>query len=233
MTPAAHQGALVLGVAQLALVPQLQAHGQLALGDPAGHEQLGWLGGTGGMHGQGAQGLAQQIDHLFGGLGAGGVHQQPAGLAVQIGADPARAGEGAGQEIQHDLIAQLTALLAADGTCLAILHLGDLFVQALGHHRGGQQPLLAAGADQEAVSRQVGQGSGTVAQGRGPAQGGRLQGAAGAEAALCELLLDPIRFNRGWIIQPEQSDILEHGAYSRQRERIIRASALLASPGRG
>ena len=203
MAPAAHQGALVLGVAQLALVPQFQAHGQFALGDPAGHEQLGRLGRTGGMHGQGAQGLAQQIDHLLGGLGAGGVHQQPAGLAVQIGADPARAGEGAGQEIQHDLIAQLTALLAADGACLAILHLGDFFVQALGHHRGGQQALLAAGADQEAVARHMGQGGGAIAQRRGPAQGGRLQGTAGAEATLPELLLDQVRVNRGWIIQLE------------------------------
>ncbi len=156
MTPAPHQGALVLGVPQFALVTQFQTRWQFTLGNPTGQEQFGGLSRTGGMHGQGAQGLAQQIDYLLGGLGTGGVNQQPAGLTVQIGADPTRTGEGAGQKIQHDLITHLTALLAADGTRLAILDLGDLFVQALGYHRGGQQPLLAASADQKAISRQMG-----------------------------------------------------------------------------
>ena len=163
------------------------------------------------MHRQGAEGLAQQVHQVLGGLGASGVHQQPAGLAVQVGAGTARAGEGAGQEVQQHLVLHLAPLLAPHRARLAVLDLGDLLVQGLRHHGGGQQPFLAADADQNAIAGQVAQGAGLLTQGRDPAHGRRLQGTAGAEAPRRQLGLATIQVDRGRVVQLEETEVLEHG----------------------
>ncbi|MNC28924.1 hypothetical protein D3C75_771540 [compost metagenome] len=173
LTLAAHDAAVLVGVAQLALVEQLQAvAGVLAL------HPVGEGGGGRDLHAQRAyrqraKGFAQGGEQVLGFLRAGGVDQDQALLRRDGGKGGLAAQEGARQETLHDVVLELVALLLVDLAHLLLFDLVDLLLQRIAHHAAGQDALFLACGDEEEVLADMGEGGvGTLAQWSDEAVGG-------------------------------------------------------------
>ena len=146
---AADDAAVLHGTAQLGLVFQGEAGGQIALVQPLGHGDLGRVLEGHRHHGQGTYALAQQRQQIVRLLGGACVHHHQVVGGTYPGEGLAGAAEGAGQQGVHDLLLQRLLLLLLEGAALLEFDRFHLFRQHLLDYCARQHLLFLAGAEQD------------------------------------------------------------------------------------